>query len=367
MKRLVLIILGLTVCGLLLAQASPFSFYGSARSGFFYNMVTFEEDSQQSAADPTETVDGRLMLMDESYFQPNSRIGFNYQKDNVTGKFELGGNGSVRLLWGKYDFDGFSLLAGQDYDGTNMLSNQTFYNDLGLLGYGAIDGGRNPQIKFGFMDESLYLALIKPNVAYDPTASVAEIDAIIPKINLGWKGDLNDDMKLHITALFQMYSYTEDFTGFDGSVMSYLLGLTYDATFSEKMRLRVHGNFGSNVANMGLVGGGKESAATWNAADEETVDVTSMGGYLTFNMDMTDQFGFGIGVGYASTAITDDKDVNDEDFADDRMAFYLQLPYKTLGSLTITPEVGMHMEMKNKADKDAGSNLYFGAQLKYDF
>jgi len=357
MKRLVFIILGLTVCGLLFAQASPFSFYGSARSGFFYVNETYPE-----GADP----ESRLYLFDQTLIQPNSRFGFNYQKDNVTGKFEIGANSSVRLLWGKYDFDGFSLLAGKDevFGGVRMDSNQKVNSDMGLVGYGAVDGGKIPQIRFGFMEDAVYLALLQTDTSSDPAGAGAAIDALIPKINLGWKGDLNEDMKLHVSFMLQMYSYNTDFGGPDASVMSWLGGLTYDAAFSEQMRLRVGGYFGSNIGDMGFA---SEPGAGFNAVDEETVDVTSMGGYLTFNFDVTDQFGLGVGVGYASTAITDDVDINGDDYADDRMAFYLQLPYKTLGSFTITPEVGMMMEMKNRADEDDGSSMYFGAQLRYDF
>jgi len=356
MKRLVTGLLVLALSGVLFAQASPFSFYGSARSGFFYVNETFEEDS-----DP----ESRLSLYDDNLIQANSRFGFNYKKDNVTGKFEIGADSSVRLLWGKYDFDGFTLLAGKDevFGGTRMDSNQKYKSDKGLVGYGAVDGGKLPQIRFGFMEDALYLALIKTDTSSDPAGDASAIDALIPKINLGWKGDLNDDMNLHVTFMLQMFSYNKDFGPSEASVMSWLGGLTYDAAFSDVMKLRVGGYFGSNIGNMGFA---TEPGATLDA-DDETVDVTSMGGYLTFNYDLTDQFGIGVGVGYASTAITDDVNDAGDDYADDRMAFYLQFPYKTLGSFTITPEVGMAMEMKNKADKDAGSSMYFGAQLRYDF
>jgi len=393
MKRLIVAILVLAMCGVLFAQASPFSFYGSVRAGFFYDMKTFAEDSvvDPASEDPEnpDYIDGRLMLNDGQYLQGNARFGANYKKDNLTGKIEFGfaNNAELRLLYGKYDFEGWSLLAGKDYDGTNMLSNQTYNNDLGLNGYGAIDGGRNPQIKFGFFDDAFYFALIKGSYMYwkDPedlseglesvvtTDGKGPFDTIIPKINLGYKWEINDDMNLHPTAMLQMFNMNKDFSGYDESIMSFLVGITYDWKINDDMKLRVHGNFGQNTANMGF----KETVGVIHNPDPEDEDaleahdVTSMGGYLTFNMNFTESFGFGIGVGYAQTSIADakyqDADGEEVDWADDRMAFYLQLPYKTAGNFTITPEFGMHMEMKDSADKDQGSDLYFGAQLRYDF
>jgi len=387
MKRFLIGMLILAIGGVLFAQASPFSFYGSARTGFFYGMETPEES--YDTAGKVVSPDSRTYFKDDYLLQGNSRFGAKYQKDNLSGKVEFGTDSGVnlRLFYGKYNFEGWSILAGQDEDGTNMLSNQTYASDKGLNGYGAIFGGRNPQIKFGFMEDALYLALIKPNCDSLPTfngygGDRSDFDILIPKINFGYKWDINDDMSFHPTVMFQMITFNSDETigavdtetGFDETVMSYLIAFTYDMKIGDQMKLRLHGNYGSNAGNMGFKEPGiSYTSKTTNGKVEvdKTHDVGTMGGYLTFNYDISDQFGIGVGAGYAQTSITDkkykDKDNKDVDWSDDRMAFYLQLPYKTLGSFTITPEFGMFMEMADAADLDQGSSMYFGAQLKYDF
>jgi len=436
MKRLIVAILVLATCGVLFAQASPFSFYGSARTGFFYRMdETYGWVTPDGDGDEKWESESRLFFHDKQLLQGNSRIGIDYSKDNLSGKAEFGYNGGdveMRKFYGKYDFDGWTLLAGKDVDGTDMLSNQAYDNDLGLNGYGAVFGGRNPQIRFGFFEDALYFSIIKGkymtyeydrngNIVIDEGKDEPELkeandrfDTIIPKINLGYKWDINDDMTLHPTAMIQMFNYNKDYSGFDAdkgdqdatppvppdpnkpkingideSIMSYLIAITFDWKINDEMKLRVHGNYGQNIANMGF---GSEQFGVYHTftvdtdtlgtpipnADgsltpkvEDTYNINSMGGYLTFGYNLSDQFGLGLGVGYATTTVDGmkyyDKDGKEVDWSDDRMAFYLQAPYKCLGALTITPEVGMHMEMNNAQGNSEGSTMYFGAQLRYDF
>jgi len=407
MKRFLIGMLVLAIGGVLFAQASPFSWYGSARTGFFFVNETFAENPNPNYDGP----DGKFMMFNDQFLQGNSRIGVDYQKDNLTGKVEIGaftsdGQLDLRKLYGKYDFDGWSILAGKDADGTDMLSNQTFNNDLGLNGYGAIYGGRNPQIRFGFMEDALYLAIIKGSYIYQKVnvgvpfdidgdgeaddASKYYFDTLIPKINLGYKWAINDDMTFHPTVMFQMFNMDADYYHpdyHDETIMSFLAAMTFDWKISDEMKLRVHGNFGQNTANMGFknepsVSYTMKPNPDFDSSETEDADnpsqvvdkihnVSSMGGYLTFGYNISEQFGIGVGAGYAQTTVAEkkyyDKDNKEVDWSDNRMAFYLQLPYKTLGALTITPEFGMQMEMANSAEYDEGSLMYFGAQLKYDF
>jgi len=365
MKRLVLGMIVLAMCGVLLAQASYFSPRASIRTGFFYDMSSWKVD--EGSDDP----DSRLTFLDDHFTQGNSRFGMGYEKENITGNVEFGfkgGDAELRLLYGKYAFDGWSLLAGKDADGTDMQSNQTFYNDNGLQGYGAMFGGRNPQIKLGFFDDRLYLALIKTNFAQVPESLKGTTDNLIPKINVGWKDEYDNGMKFHGTAMIQMLNYNEDFGGNeDANVMSWLVGVVYEATAFENLKVKVHGHAGSNIADMGFADGGLVNANQGSVWDgEEVKDTMSMGGFLTLNLDkfLIDQLGIGVGVGYAMTT----KDVEDTD-PDNRMAFYLQLPYKTSEkAFTITPEFGMFTEMNGyDGEAEEVTNIYFGAQLRYDF
>jgi len=419
MKRLIVAILVLAICGVLFAQASPFSFYGSARGGIdIFKMDSFPKQASQAyTTGAPDSVDSRMHLLQGPYLQKNSRIGLNYEKDNLTGKVEFGfndGDAEFRLLYGKYDFDGWSILAGKDYDGTNMLSNQVYDNDRGLKGYGAIDGGRNLQIKFGFMEDALYLALIAPNTSNDPAVAYVEelievakengapqadiddlekskkavlngIETMFPKINLGYKLDINDDITVHPTVMLQMYNYNKDFAGIEGSVMSWLFGVTYDHKLTDEMKLRVGGYVGSNIYQMGYteketpanIVESRDPATAPYDGKYETEDVMSMGGYLTFGYALSEQFALNVGAGYAMSTLDSKYPDNSPGAAlgaeksydpDNRMAFYLQAPYKCLGALTITPEFGMFMEMNDKKGEDEKtSSMYLGTQLRYDF
>jgi hypothetical protein len=287
--------------------------------------------------------------------QPNSRFGINFKHDGLTGKVEYDATGSLRLLYGKQQFDGWSLLVGQDVDGTSILANQLWGNDLNLGGWGAVDGKRKPQIKFA-MDEGFYIAFMKPVLDRNPAGNQAGIDALIPKVNVGYNVDLGD-IKLYPTALFQMYSYNEDFgMGHDGDVMSWLAAISMDWKLND-LTLRVHGNFGANTGNMGYAG--PSNYALWDAVENTTNDVMTMGGYLMVGYDINPELNLNLGVGYAASS----NDDWDDDHA--RLAFYLQGKFLVAPKVSITPEFGMMMDDLN-AD-NSGTHMYFGAQLRFDF
>ena len=344
MKRSLFIILSLVVCAGLFAQVSP---YGSARMGFFYEMQ-----------DEFWNGNGESRIVNTYDMQANSRFGVDFKKDEFKGKVEFGyngGNPNVRFLWAEQQFDGFSILAGQEEDGFNKRSTQVGFGDNALKGYGWIDGGRVPQIKFK-LDGGFYLALIKQN-AINASGATGSIDALIPKINLGYDWKIDSDKQFYITAGFQMYSYNEDFGPHDGSVTSFAGALTWDQR-ADALRYRVHGFFGQNARNMGLSGNIK--GAVWNAVDNETFDVTTIALFADMGYDISDTFNLGFGVGYQ-------QDSGDDAIGDDALAnlgFFVQGVFK-MENLRLTPEVGYLMQDMN--NDDPWTNIYFGCQLRYDF
>lgn len=348
MKKIVLFtgLLSLAI-GSLFAQAE-IKPYGSARLGYWYDSLNKDMSSTGKS-----DLDLNYML------QTNSRFGVNFKNDNLTAKVELGSKDplNLRLLWAKLNYGDMSVLIGQDYDGTNEYAGQVYGEDLNLIGYGAVDGGRNPQIKFE-LKNGFYASLIKPYTSSDPAAvsDLKKMDVLIPKINIGYKMNMNN-LTIHPTLVFQSYSYDKDATTFDSSVNSWLGACTFQMKM-DAMTLRAQLNYGNNTANMGYKG--PSNKALWDTAKLETVDTSTMGmfGELTYNLSdiMTVDGGFG----YASSS-------NDNFDADDtQMSIYAQMKYKA-GKLSIIPEIGIVDNMKKYDDSKEGSKTYFGTQLRMDF
>jgi len=407
MKRFLIGMLVLAISGVLFAQASAFSWTGSVRT----NVPIFGSESWK-VDEGSEDPDSRSQVKFYPMLQGNSRIGFKYEPadSQLTGKFELGAfttakteSGDkvsvpdLRLLYGRYEYEWFSLLAGKDYDGTNMLADQTFGTDLGLKGYGAIDGGRNAQVKIGFLKDQLYLALIETNtktalkILDTNTPDVSEGLNPMLKVNAGWKSAAGGDINYHVTGMMQYYSYDEDFAQIDTSVLSILGAGKFDMNITKDFKFGLHAYYGINMANMGFDADKpytmndtmKDAKAEQGAGivksdpDPEdmgydVVNVTSVGGYLTVGYNFEDMLGFNLGlnlgVGYAETQLDEYDDPADPTKtitspADNRWAMYVQVPYKAKGKFTVTPEFGMF----NENGKEEIANMYFGAQLKYDF
>jgi hypothetical protein len=328
--------------------------------------------------------------------QNNSRFGVNFRNEGLTGRVEFGtgdvagaGAGAnvsptLRLIWGRQQFDGWSLMAGQDNDGTNLYANQAVSvgtnngnrHDINLIGYGAVDGGRNTMIRFR-MDNGFYIAAMPAKTGSDPAGNAAGIDAIIPRLNIGYDMDLMEgNLKLFPTVVFQTYDYNSDFgNSHSGSVMSWLGSLTVDYKMDD-LSLRANFNIGANTGNMGYrFGLGQAGAhardanpnrARWDEVKNETVDATTIGLFVMAGYDVTKTLNLNLGVGYASTT--------HDDFDNDatRIGAYLQGVLRAQ-RVRITPELGILIDgdsvMNNAEGKSVplGSMMYVGTQLRYDF
>jgi len=149
MKKLLILIAAMTmITGS--AYAADWAFYGNARVETFYSDV----DTVGSTTDEKNF---------EEQLAGNGRIGANVKvSDELTGRFEYGDSANMRLLYGKWNFGAGSLLVGQDYTPAMMaFGNQVYEGATGLIGYGALYGGRVAQIKLRFGDFSI--AAIQPN------------------------------------------------------------------------------------------------------------------------------------------------------------------------------------------------------------
>lgn len=349
MKRILFVIVLVVMCASLFAQQiTP---YGSARVGYWYEMT--DEDH----------VRGDRMAMGLG-LQSNSRFGVNFRNNDLTADVEFGADGSVRFLWGKKSFGNWSLLAGLTEDGTNKGATQVYGDDGMLRNYGAVYAGRSPMIRFK-MTNGFYAALMATDTRTQPIGATGSVDALIPRINLGYDWRVNDGLAIMPTASFQMYSYNEDF-GHDGDVLSWLAAVTVDYKV-DALTLKGHFNYGTNIGNMGYGTGIGDAAAQrqhwsahWDVRNNETVDTATLGGFLAIGYGINPNFKLNAGVGFTQSS----NDNWDED--DARMAVYLQ-PAWNLGGLRVIPEFGMLMEMDDVKGDAEGMLIYFGTQLRLDF
>ena len=357
MRKTLLVVVLAVLCVGLLAQATP---YGSARVGYWYAMY-----------DKNHVLGERTMM--DYNLQANSRFGVDWRSSNVTGKVEFGAGPSLRLLWGRRDFGNWSLTVGQDavaFNRANQVfvfrnANGTFDPDFGLNGFGAIDGGRHPQIRadFNMGGDRLYVALIRPNTVNAPWGQEG-IDALIPTVQVGY--DVNHiDFRLMPMVMYQRYEYNSDFRkddDFDCRVTAYVIALTAEATKNDFL-FRFHMNYGQNLGNMGFAGPNNLSVA--NRTTGNVSQVKSLGGYVMVGYDVNPNLNINTGFGY--TVSESCFCISHLQHGDDRMGTYLQATFRLGSGFRITPEIGWLSEMRDMNDVKQGSLVYFGTQLRFDF
>jgi hypothetical protein len=364
MKKTLFIALALMACAGLFAQITP---YGSVRMADWYNI---NNEYKMPNTDPTK--DGGRITND-FLLQGNSRFGVNFKNDTgLTAKFEMSSGMSLRYLWAEQKFDGFSLLVGQTDDGMDSkgIANQVWGHDTALMGYGAAYGQRKPLVRFK-MDNGFYISAMAPiKTGLDSGPTTASIDALIPKLNLGYDVDLGD-IKIYPTATFQMYNYNADWNAadMDETVISFVAQVVGDFKLTNEFALKVGAHFGSNMAQMqGTSNGGWYGSmgadvavpnAKWDAVNEEINDVATFGFFLNPTFKLTDEMTLGGGFGMTSHS---GDHLGDDDIT--HMAFFANSAFK-MYKLILTPELGMLMQ--NTQLDDVPSIFYFGTQLRYDF
>lgn len=345
MKRMSIVLITLFVLfsSLLTAEFKP---YGSTRIGFWYE----NEDEEWSSFGESE-------LSLNYFLQSNSRFGAKFEHGDLTGRVEFGGTGSIRLLYGEYKMSGWSLLIGQANTGVEQKAKQTWGADKDLIGWGAIDESRKQQVRLK-LDSGPYLAFLRPEVINAEGAS-QDTKVILPKINLGYNGQLGEDISFKGTLGLNHYTYNDNTGPLDHTVMSYILGLLFDFDL-DPLKVTAHFNYGRNTKNYGL-SSATSNGAIYDSGKDEIVDVTTLGGFGQISYKLAANSLFTSGVGYVSS----DSDAFDN--SDSAMAAFVQLEQRLHRNLRITPEIGLLNKMKDIYDTDEGSMIYFGTQLRMDF
>lgn len=382
MKKAFLITLAILLfTGAAHAQFTP---YGSARVGVYFDM----EDEDWSGV-PDGTLNLNYHLLKSSIF------GARYRDGDLTARVELGFEANVRLLWARYNMGSYQILVGKDATPVDLRGTMTYNNDNQFSGWGSIFDGRRPQIRVD-MNNGLSLALVEPELIDmkhteinedSLRINIEEKQVLLPKINLGYKRKLSDNISLSgvlgvnlynygtDTGLFQHSGTVEDNLGnktievlpeekllhdLDGQmVLSFIAGLMLDMKFND-FGIKLHGNFGQNTGNYGL-SPQTYNEAIWNSETEELVDVTTMGGFGELSYKMSDIALITVGASY----IMSNSDLYDN--TDTAMAAFGQFKYQLAKKFWLIPELGMLDKMNDKDDNSQGSMFYFGTQLRMDF
>jgi hypothetical protein len=343
MKRIsfFLIVLILLTTSALMAQFKP---YGSARIGYWYE----NEDENWSS-----TGESRMNL--NYYLQSNSRFGARFSDGDMNGRIEFGGTGSIRLLWASYDMGSYKILVGQNETLLTQKGTMNFGSENNFVGWGAIDNSRRPQVRIE-MDNGLAIAFVEP-AKVDVDGISQDKSVLLPKLNLGYKGKLADNINFAGALGINHYNYNEDDGVHDDAVLAYVLGLLFDMKF-DAVNLKLHFNYGQNTANYGL-GSQTKNKAMWDG--NEIVNVNTMGGFGEFSYKLNDKTGVTLGASYTMS----DSDAFDN--SDTAMAAFAQLKQSLGKKFTISPEIGMLNRMKDHNEVELGSLVYFGTQLRMDF
>lgn len=351
MKRLIVFLL---VLGISAGLFAGIDFYGQARSGLWYE---FQDEDYTGGETKTK--------MDLLLYR-NSRLGFNFTSENYFAKAEIGFSTNVvlRHLYGEYSFKDFKLLAGKTFTGFADFGSQVVacvysYDNL-LIGYGLYYDGSQPQIRLS-LKNGLYFILMQPQTI-DPAGLGSEaIDAVIPKLNLGYKANFGN-IYVHPTFGINLAQYNKDMTGgIDESILAYVGAVTLkyqDGPYSFKAQI----NFGQNTFDYGIRGCTAVYAdADVDSSGVEIYDIANFGGYAEIGYMINDKTSIKTGFGYNGS----DSDKLDE--TDGASTVFFQVIQKLADNVILIPEVGLLNDMEDGMGNKEGARSYFGAKLQMNF
>jgi hypothetical protein len=339
MKKLFVILaaVGLVVAFTVPAMAAAeWSFYGSARMSTFWNDVDYG----------TTTTGGLLRPDDDGLqawnLQGNSRIGAKVKAGDIGGRFEYGSGPNLRLLYGTWNFGAGTLLLGQDYTPTvNLISDQAYDGDQGLLNNGLPYAGRLPQIKLimgGFQ-----FAAVRPNIpatTYAVTA-VDDTDYSLPKLEASYAFAFGP-IKFKAFGGYQTYesivavAAAPNWTEYSTDIDSYIYGATAQAGLGP-FYLRGLIAFGQNWDSYGFGAYDTVSIApqrvlvgtTWTENDVDDWTFALIGGFK-----VNDMLALQAGYGYVESEL--DNSLQEDEAA----TYYIQAKINLAKGCFIVPEIG---------------------------
>jgi hypothetical protein len=348
------------VCFSVPAMAVDWDFYGNARMATFYTSID-EKDVGPKSTD---------MVWD---LQGNSRFGANVKADHIKAQVEMGiseANVSARRVYGTWNFGAGALKVGKDYTPVSVfVSGQVFDGDAGLIGVGAPYGSRRGQIALSFGGFDLaFITPSKDNLDDELGASTnGQAKRIIPKLEASWGMGFDAwNFKLfggyNYYSIKEVASLTNPGSTDDVDVSSYILGASGMFNFGPAyVGAQIMG--GQNLGSGGW-SGGQFDEAQWDG-DDDTNDVTTVGGILVAGMKVSDMLSFEAGVGYIQS---DPKDAdNGFDEKTKAMDVYVNSVISLAPGVFIIPEVGYQSFGNTPEDLDQGSQFYLGGKWQINF
>ena len=418
MKKLFVCLFAVSMAFVLVGSAmaaGDWSFYGSARTGTWWLSSSDETRAVYSSEALSGTERGESDFSLSHALQGNARIGAKVTSGDVSGQFEYGASGgkaNIRILKGVWDFGAGQLTVGQDYTPISWTnySNQVLMGDEGMLGFGAMYGGRKGllQLQYG----GFKVALVEPNVVSAVTdasgavyAVVAgtqgvavDANAVLPKVEVAYHY-AGDNFFADIGAGFQATDYKFYFAEAgvsgpserDATITSWVVGAGAGYNFGKGYYAKLQLNYDVNGAAYGLARYAPSSVVSFsgesggfNAAPYSTrltgtptsealgfEDAQRFGAVFTVGGTLNDIVGVEAGAGIQR--FSNDYFLESENTV---YAAYLQVPFTVANGVSITPEVGYinwgdidasSPVGQKKSEIDAGSSVYFGLSSKIHF
>lgn len=328
--------------------AAEWSFYGSARMTTFWADRDFGDGVNASGADDDLDLNHSL--------QGNSRIGANVKvSDNLVGRFEYGSGPNLRLLYGEYDFGGFKLGVGQNYQPLCMFySSSAFGPDNNFLDVGGVYTGRDPAVwgKFG----GFTVSLLQPNVS--TIAPAVDTDSTLPQIQAGYKFKIAG-LSLNIAGGYQVYDVV-DANDDDDDVTAYMVAIGASYNMGP---FYIAGDYwmGQNTGNLGHASFGFAPDIGAGADADGVLDNDSYGFLIVAAFTLSDMLRFEAGYGYVNA------DLDDAAEEDETSGYYLNCQINLAKGVFILPEIGHYDLADDAAGDDEGDVTYYGLKWQINF
>ncbi len=367
MKKFGICLLALTMAVLLAAPAWAASItpYGSMRLGTYWVNHDFNDFDPGWTDDDS---DSSLMID----IADISRFGAKGQAGDIYGVVELGlvgqenaneytwaaGGGNnlavyTRLIYGKWDFGGGTLLVGQDYTPVTYVSSQQgpgiFDDDTNtsydvqnaFIGVGTLWDSRIPQIKLS-LDNGFYV-MVGQNDHGVPPGAVAggDADLMIPKVVTGFNFK-KEGLYLGPGIAYSSYNYNDEAVAgtFDDNITSWFLFLHGKVDLGAAA-LKFTGHYGENLGNYAISARSNRYDGTLNASSAyvngtDVDNATCYGGWVQAAFAL-DPGTLTLGWGYSSSQ-NDTTAVADYDEKDELMGVFVNYKIPITDNFSATPE-----------------------------
>ena len=317
-------------------------------------------------------------------WQGNSRFGINFSAGNFFANAEMKvtpdavGQAGFRQFWGGYKMDnGLTIIAGNKttLSGIQGISNDVYFVDNGLVGFGTAGDTRRPLIMLSYAGVDFSLVANGPD--HGALGGYAAGEDYIPRFEVAYNLKLEG---LTAKAVASYGLYTQKYTrGGATQPSSYVninafhVGVNAKQTIGNMYvgaaafysmnggmygAVKMLNNAGNDVTNI------KPSIAMKANGEAEVLDVNTFGGALVFGMNLSDTLGVEVGGGYQLSS----SDQWDEDVTG--YAAYVNAPLKLFeGHFVVTPQIGYYGRStdQNLGGATSVEALIAGAQVKVVF